>query len=69
MKKGNLLTPFGKKVVIFGVIVVVATTLLALHAGRVHDVAKEIKADGGYYAISDKINEFGLPEVIKKPLE
>jgi hypothetical protein len=69
MKKGSPLTPLGKKVAIFGVVVLVAITLLALHAGRVHEVARAIEADGGYYAVSDKLNEFGLPEVVKKPLK
>jgi hypothetical protein len=58
----------GRKVVATAIIAT-AIAIFGAHAFTVHQEVKKIKADGGYYAVGEKVNGFGLPEVIKKPLE
>ncbi|MDX9913429.1 MAG: hypothetical protein RBS77_02520 [Candidatus Moranbacteria bacterium] len=70
MKKNHsFLTPFGKKVATLATISIVAIFILGAYMKMVRQEVWEIKSDGGYYAVGEKTNEFGLPEMIKKPLE
>lgn len=69
MKKGNFFTPFGKKVAALGTVSIVTILILGTYMKMVRQEVWEIKSDGGYYAVGNKLNEFGLPEVVKKTLE
>lgn len=69
MRKKRILTRKGKRFFFIGGAGVLLLTIMMATAMLVHSQVAAIKADGGYYAVGERVNEFGLPEVVKKPLE
>ncbi|MGW8184585.1 MAG: hypothetical protein ACWGHO_00560 [Candidatus Moraniibacteriota bacterium] len=67
-KEKKIFFPRGKKI-IASLILLAIVSFFGTHALMVHQEVEKIKADGGYYAVGEKINEFGLPEIVRKNLE
>jgi hypothetical protein len=71
MEKAQRTLFFNKNgVTSFFLVTTLLAGLIALAWGiALHNEAVAIRADGGYYAVGDNLNEYGLPEVIKIPLD
>lgn len=68
MRKKRILTRKGKRLFFIGGASALLLTIMMATAMLVHNQVTAIRADGGYFAVGEKTNEFGLPSVVKKPL-